>query len=655
MDIYKILNINPGIFTDFPILANRVADYQTEKVVNHNIDKLMQIKNKMLAGEGIQVNQQSIDSIISKAKSAAKKQDYDISHWSIRELRIISYYLMELKSNPEYYFYALNLLETNWRDLYFNGILFYLMNSWNSIEKEFRERTCKMVCNKLSHYNGTNRRYINLKNHVNFLEENGPTRMATLVYTQHKKITEAPQILGFKSSTINQSYYSDVILKCIKLYNIDDFDLINQIFELHNLDRTKKLVLAHLVEKAEYEKDGVKQSALCRYINRTLGDVTLPATWAPFIGATKEEANSLKRAMQLVNIWFTQQFIETFFEECVQDKSRERFWLNYLPYISKFKIVGSTAIKRLLQSNRKIGTIFSKHFIQTNSYSSQTSALVLFIKDKVMVEFSDTGALYVYNQNHPQVKLITRKINSLSSTNDLKDTAMMSLIEPNEWRDFYYRDEGRMTHRGDWQTRLNGWMFEKVISNHNYESATDSQIDKIFDIQEPIKTTEAKDISIHKDRELSETDRANSIATDFKEEDSKESKRQQADSQEEDSPFMKKVKAYLNDVREEFKKNHPDFYISSKWLSNGSRIVANKDAFYVYNPIVNDYIKLKEHSFQNKLGSIWIRKTYLENWFEIVHFYIGTETLIGYISPRPTEVIYKEDLSDSQKRKIKFE
>ena len=231
----------------------------------------------------------------------------------------------------------------------------------------------------------------------------------------------------------------------------------------------------------------------------------------------------------------------------------------------------------------------------------------------------------------------------------------MSLIEPNEWRDFYYRDEGRMTHRGDWQTRLNGWMFEKVISNHNYESATDSQIDKIFDIQEPIKTTEAKDISIHKDRELSETDRANSIATDFKEEDSKESKRQQADSQEEDSPFMKKVKAYLNDVREEFKKNHPDFYISSKWLSNGSRIVANKDAFYVYNPIVNDYIKLKEHSFQNKLGSIWIRKTYLENWFEIVHFYIGTETLIGYISPRPTEVIYKEDLSDSQKRKIKFE
>ena len=211
--------------------------------------------------------------------------------------------------------------------------------------------------------------------------------MAALIAAKKMNIADAPSLLGFKDTSIKQPYYSDVIIKYIANNHITDREEIEQIFKLHDIDRTKKLVFVYLVEQEDRIGDGLRRAQLCRFANVQLGDVTLATSWAPFAGATLEEAQKLKHAMQMVNMWFAQQIIETFFEICVQDKERKDFWLNYVRYISGFKIIGSTAIKRLLQSNSKIGSMFLRHFIETNSYSSQTSALALFIKDKMIIEF----------------------------------------------------------------------------------------------------------------------------------------------------------------------------------------------------------------------------------------------------------------------------
>lgn len=105
------------------------------------------------------------------------------------------------------------------------------------------------------------------------------------------------------------------------------YDTLEDIFDRHGLDRTKKLVLANLVEKADDKGDDVERSLLCKFINRVLGDVTLASTWAPFPGATEADAQKLKKAMKLVNMWFTQQIIEVFFDVCVQDQDRRNFGL----------------------------------------------------------------------------------------------------------------------------------------------------------------------------------------------------------------------------------------------------------------------------------------------------------------------------------------
>ena len=93
-DVYSLLNINQGMLQDFRLLADRVADHQTEKVVNKNMSKLKQIEERMLVDKGLEVAQQSIDEVISKVIRMAPSGNTAGENWTVRELRIVSYYLM---------------------------------------------------------------------------------------------------------------------------------------------------------------------------------------------------------------------------------------------------------------------------------------------------------------------------------------------------------------------------------------------------------------------------------------------------------------------------------------------------------------------------------------------------------------------------------
>ena len=624
-DIYSLLNINSGIIRDFPLLADRVADHQIEKVVNRNMGKLKQIEDRMLVDRGLDVSQQSIDEIISKVIRFAPTGDTSGENWSIRELRIVSYYLMKLRDNGNNYLYALDLLDNNWKNIFFNGLAFYVMNSWHSIEPEYREKTSQLLIRKLSEYTDTNRRYRLWKNHANLFDNNGPVRMAAMIAAKQMSIKDAPTLLGFKNTSIKQSYYSDVIVKFVANNNITDRDVIEKLFELHDLDRTKKLVFAHLVEKEDQRGDGLRRAQLCRFANIQLGDVTLAASWAPFIGATDSDAQKLKNAMQLVNMWFTQQIIESFFEICVQDKERKMFWLKYVQHISGFKIIGSTAVKRLLQSNNKIGSMFLRHFIETNSYSSQTSALALFIKNKMIVEFSDTGALYVYNQTHQKVKTVANPRYGISSINDLKIPSMNVLIEANTWGGYYYYEEGRMTHQGYWQERLNGWMIQMVLSTQNTGmSFFNKKHDDVFKAQ-PLPEENFKPLIIKQEEATKEEN------------------------------IESKPKVQNKAVSSAPNETSITYSIASKMLDGGIRVVANMKGFYLMLEN-NRYAFLK--SFVNgekPTGNIWIKKASLPGWNEIIHNYNGILThSIGFIKISTDEVIFKESLSVAGKTKFKI-
>lgn len=482
-DAFSLLNINRDVLKDFHLLANRVDNLQIERVINQNMRKLKSIEERLLVDEGIKVSKQSINEILYKVVQYAKKEDFNMENWTMRELRIVSYYMMKLQDDENAYVYALMLLDNGWRNLFFNGLVFYLMNSWCLIKPDLRKSTSQLIVKKLQQYRDNNRRYLLLKNHANMFEEMGPQRLALLLVSQNKDVREAPLVLGSKPSAFSQSYFSDVIVKYCDRKSVN-LDTLEEIFETHNVARTKKLVFAELVKRADANGDPLAQTQLSKFINRQLGDVTLASTWAPFAGATYEEAQKLKRAMQLVNLWFTRRIIETFFEVCVQDRDRKKFWLEYVPYVSGFKIVGSTMTKRTLQNDQRVSTMFQRHFIETNSTYSQTAALVLSIKNYVLVEFSDTGSLYAYKQGNQMVQFLRKGTRYMTSTNDLKDTSMEILVEKTTWGYTYYNEEGRLTHRGYWQDRLKQWMQMKVMSSSNTASSFfDTKDDDTFTAQ----------------------------------------------------------------------------------------------------------------------------------------------------------------------------
>lgn len=607
--INEILGIRSHTLKEFSLQAQAIKNSLTDKIIFQNIRRLNKLSENII-DEGIKVSEHSVEEVIQKVKTNAETGNFDIGEWSLKELRIISYNLYSLQTNKDYYDYAFRLLQSAWRNLFFNGIAFSLFNSWILFNPLFKADICKFFKDRLLEYNGSNRLYINLKNHLNFIDPIGPTRLTTLLVSKDEDVFQAPNILGYSSSMLSQSYYSDVI---VGLYNKTklSIDRLDTILSIHNHNRTKKLLLANMVEIAEETHDFQYQTLLSSYINRILGDVTLVATWAPFMGATTEEAQKLKHAMDLVNVWFKRRIIETFFEVCVQDRTRKRFWLNNVKYVNTFKIVGSSLIKSRLANDPRIGNMFKSHFIETNSVYSQTSALVLCIGKKVIIEFSDTGALYVYNYGHSKTNFLKSNTKYISSTDSLKTPSISRLIEPTEWGSYYLYEEGRMDHRGYWEDRLGLWMNKIAIPQVENDPIESSDKDGIFTAL-PIP---------------------NAISS--------ISKSQIIESQNED-----KSRTVIADVKPTSKDIPNDstlYTINSKWIYDDvCRVVMNKYGYYL--EIINHkYLHFLKPVNQDLKAphNIWIRKPNKEGWNTISHSSLLEEITVGFLKCDGKRVTYK--------------
>lgn len=608
-DIYAILNINKGILKNFPLQARYAIDNQTELDFNRCLRNLKEIEMRMMTDKSVAIPQKTIDAIMMKVVENALNENKDMSIWSIRELRIVSYYLIMLQGNEDAYKYAHKLLEANWRDMFFNGLSFYCLNSWNLIEPNLRMYTCDFLINKLQQYTGDNRKYLAMKNHANLFEEAGPLRLSTLLLQKKQELSEATLYFCNKPTTISQSYYSDVIISFFEINKVTDLGFAENILETHNLDRTKKLLFADLVNRFDDIGDKVMQSQLCKFANRILGDITLASTWAPFIGATDRDAQKLRNAKQLVNLWFNQSIIETVFEVCAKDRERKEFWLKYANRVSSFIIVASSYMKRLLQGDDRLNGI-TLPFIQTSSSSSQSSALIMFIRNKMIVEFidKDKGALYVYNKNSSMVNKVLKRKHLISNTADLKTTSMYNLIESNEYLGYTsYSDEGRMVHIGYWQGRLAGWINEKII-NSKFEGFDifDKDEDKIF----KAKPVSKKVYNIPKEH-------------------------------------FQDISAVSKSIQTE--KDSSSSSIYSKWIADEKcRIVCNYNGYYVNVIRGKQHIQLRP-LFENigPIGNIWIKKEDAKGWREIIHATSGNSFSVGFIKQLSWCLLYKQMLNQN--------
>ena len=78
-----------------------------------------------------------------------------------------------------------------------------------------------------------------------------------------------------------------------------------------------------------------------------------------------------------------------------------------------------------------------------------------------LLEFSDTGALYVYKKGDYCYNNVFSSPNSINKIDDLKLPYLSNLVTT-EGDYMYFSDEGRLIHSGHWERRMGAWI-ERLI------------------------------------------------------------------------------------------------------------------------------------------------------------------------------------------------
>lgn len=186
-----------------------------------------------------------------------------------------------------------------------------------------------------------------------------------------------------------------------------------------------------------------------------IGDPANDAYWEPWEWASQEDRSNLKRAQAILNEWLTRRFITIFFDKIAMDSDRKTFWLKYVRSISRFKIYGSHLTQYSLSQDERVRSNLDARFGILQDGGGNQSALVMVVKDYVLVEFSLKGAaFFAYRSSNPLCPNISY---SSIRTRQLKlDTELLMRRMNNQV--LSHRAEGRFAHHLGWERFLKWWL-----------------------------------------------------------------------------------------------------------------------------------------------------------------------------------------------------
>jgi hypothetical protein len=190
-----------------------------------------------------------------------------------------------------------------------------------------------------------------------------------------------------------------------------------------------------------------------------IGDPSNISNWAAFENSTDIEKVEIIQARNILNEWITQQFINVFFNVCINDERRKRFWLKYVSKISSFKVYGPLHTKSILKRDERISEFVDARF-EIVSSKKDVSAFILNIGEYILIEFSNDGyACCAYKLNSSKKPNLNYKLNSVD---DLRNSSLPLAIQ-SDANYYYTNEEGRLFHNENWESKFNHWLNEKVI------------------------------------------------------------------------------------------------------------------------------------------------------------------------------------------------
>jgi hypothetical protein len=310
-----------------------------------------------------------------------------------RELRILSFSLNfklpETKSifeTPSQVAEAITLLESNWRDSYLSGLLDCLLKNWDSALEKEKEQVRSLIILKLKDYEGSRELYLTLKQNWQYFEAKGNYKLGALLALEDIPATAALDFLQVPNRWIDYPYFSGFLYAYVEKSKTKLADRLSDITDFLVLHSNKvrgsdssKLIVSKIIcytEKFNEEiEDQIKEIAF-----DLIGDPGIKTLWRPNEKWGDNYRSTIHKARIILNEWLTRQFINVFFEKCINDYRRKRFWLRYCKEISSFKVFGPKQTYQILKLDDRISNYLDARF-QTVRGSKEVSAFMFTINN----------------------------------------------------------------------------------------------------------------------------------------------------------------------------------------------------------------------------------------------------------------------------------
>lgn len=459
---------------EFSSYANRIISPNLDRLFTRRIDKLKGISIRIGEGNFKLCSEALIPHVFRKFKLTVLHRGDGFAKFNKKELRTLPYALRyseegepAIFTRPAELDFAFELLEANWRDGFLVGLINCYLANWDSDYSSSLIKLRALIFAKLQSYEGSRRVLKSFKNNLRYFEENGDLLLGSDLALRKQPVDKSPEYLGLPRTWFTFPFFSKVLLgyyeRC-KPQIFENLETLQVALQLHNSSMTSRRVISKLILQANtvefnYLKEDVKRLALA-----ALGDPDRKdSIWYPFERSTVQEQSEIKNAKRIMLQWIAEQFITVFFEKCLNDPRRKRFWLKYSKEISEFRVVGSNIIKRTLLRDTRIGEFVLARFINVRASNDANAALMFVMRDHLFVEFSDDGAFYVYSINNSSAP--TFNTDSYSSTRSLKNTGMPYLAYRTGRMIYLRNEEGRMAHSDGeltWEEVAADWIKEKA-------------------------------------------------------------------------------------------------------------------------------------------------------------------------------------------------
>lgn len=349
-----------------------------------------------------------------------------------------------------FYKFILDIIGLHWTSIFLRGLIHSLLREWTNFEIDIRKNFIEYITQKINE--SGQEKYGKI---LEYLNENGGYKLGYGIGMLNKNIYSCCELFRISNNRISYSYFSDVLCGYSEATADTPISELEKILVAHNHAYTDKRVISRIIVK-EWEKRKLPSRLYDLAIKR-IGDPANESKWSIPEMATREERNIIDSAKRIIQIAISSKFINVFFTYLCESSSRLQFWLEHIEKVDDFIVYGSLHSRNSISSKLE-ENILNRYYRTVNS-KQDNCALVLYAGKYVIIEFSGSGALYVYKKGSDLYKLtLERKIERLD---DLKFGFLNNLVD-NNYGQLHMRDEGRMVHIGNWQYRLDRWIRNKI-------------------------------------------------------------------------------------------------------------------------------------------------------------------------------------------------